>query len=117
MKKSSYPSEEIVLSPDLDLTAHAIVPMYAPMDPQTEDVLYGDELQNDMVVLVGSGGRMPDNSELAPIRNRWCRITKLRYDKNENQIYFIGVYADGDQQVRRSEVNTGWLVKKAEQAS
>jgi hypothetical protein len=82
-------------------------------DPKTEDMLYGEELKEGMVVLADQGNRSIDesSSSFAKERNRWCEVSKLRYDDNTKSFYFMGLYIDGQKVVRISEAYQGWLVK------
>lgn len=123
-------------SPRPTRTAHAVDPnepkegYFDPvtqiyeMDPNTEDLLYGDELIDGMVVLVSEATDRQELvcvSELATekrrIINRWCTVSKLRteYDRHSGNvidIHFVGIYAENEKHVRNAKPNQGWLVKK-----
>lgn len=104
------------------------VPKYYQMDPSEEDVLFGSELRDGMVVLCenDSDRRVLPDDYLEPgvIENlpvgikkslltmsRWCTISKFR-TKDDDLYAFIGVYEDGLKCVQSSNANTGWYVKR-----
>lgn len=96
-----------------------LVPQYYRMDPETEDMLTGDEILDGMVVLIGdSSCRAEVNqyskgerfAEFLLERNRWCTVTKRVY--RESFISFIGVYEGGEMFQRVFGVGKAWLVKK-----
>ena len=107
-----------------------IVEKFRPFDVETEEMLYGEELENGMVVLIETRCRIDNvlsesEVELTPMGkhdvltlNRWCRISKIRKpdentpDRNRGAISFMGVYADDTQEIRHSGIHTGWVVKK-----
>lgn len=103
-----------------------IAGMDQPMDPETEDLLFADELQNGMMVLVESVHRHndidPRDKSGCQLRkaNRWCEVTKLRIGTEmgsngilrNKTVSFIGRYSDGDLQVRTYGAETGFVVKK-----
>lgn len=84
------------------------------MDPETEIAIYGDDLDENMVVLLGvqqrRDERRPQHYGDLPVRNRWCTVKRVRAE--ESGIYFIGVYEDGDMCVRQTAHTAGWIVKK-----
>lgn len=108
---------------------HSFVPLDYRMNPETEDLLYADELQEGMMVLVSDSAEREDPFRAinAPDmvvhtlpalrkRNRWCRVTKFRKLETVEgsgyySIRFIGVYEDGERIVRSSSPAKGWLVK------
>lgn len=90
-----------------------------PIDPDTQVLLYADELAEGMWVLNPPEKRMSLHEELmrlpagkakAMVCNRWCRVTKLR--KSDLEVCFVGIYDDEDQRLRRSSPNEGWHVLK-----
>lgn len=94
-----------------------IVPKAYRFNPMTEDLLYGDELMDGMVVLAGPASeryneQMPEmyNAGL-PVSNRWCEVSKARQE-DDRKIYFVGLYADGQKVVRNTDLTAGWYVKK-----
>lgn len=91
-----------------------IVPKNYKIDNEHEVILYGDELEDDMVVLTEGQRRDetdPQNSPDLLIRNRWCVVKRIRFE--ESGIYFIAQYADGEMVVRQSAPASGWIVKKS----
>ena len=83
-------------------------------DPETDDLIRGEELQDGMVVLVADGlfrgstmGRYEDN--------RWCRVSKLKFSPQREYgriTSFVGVYADGSLFPRSYSESYFWYVKK-----
>lgn len=123
-----------------DVNYDEIVSRDYRMNPNIEDVIYADELEDGMVVLPVSTYRqnenspmLQQNSEALLRQNRWCVITKLRkelevievpkqdlvtemIDGTEEvvaikKVTFIGVYNDGDKQIQSSMPEQGWLVR------
>lgn len=91
-----------------------IVPENQPMDPETEDLLYADALVDGMMVLIEPTYRYDDKHntfDCLRIYNRWCEVTQLRFEE-DNRVYFIGLYADGDKVIRSTAHIHGWIVKK-----
>lgn len=96
------------------------------MDPQTEDLIPGDQLQNGMIVLVSSSvvgeprvtrsldkATNPYEVHRAYRTNRWCRVTNLHRNGYADEIIsFIGVYADGTKFDHQYNVEYNWYVKK-----
>lgn len=82
------------------------------MNPETDDLLYGDELDDEMLVLTAPEFRGDQDSKTDKLLrdNRWCRITKLR--EETGGIFFIGVYEDGQKYLRHSLPLQPWVVKK-----
>lgn len=90
-----------------------IVPQDYRFDPETEDLLAGDELQDGMLVLVEQGYRADESQEYSNGRllekNRWYVVSKVRSD--DDNITFIG--ADGQKALYfSSHIGTAWVVKK-----
>lgn len=87
------------------------------LNPETDDLIFGDKLKNGMVVLIDSdyrgGENMTDSYDLQKllVENRWCEVSQLRTEENKI-IYFIGLYVDGQKVIRSSESFYGWIVKK-----
>lgn len=106
---------------------------YAPysfeMEPGRHDLLFGDELEEGMIVLVSDPNLRRD--PLDKIRAEkpgyygptwdavdeynliktscWCRVTKLQ--RMGRVISFIGLYADGTKKVRTYHQTIGWFVQ------
>lgn len=106
----------------VDGTTHTdIVPQNLPMDPETEDIVYGNELEDGMLVLAVPHGRCsaeftathnPEVFYRVLSDNRWCKVSKIRKDDEERMVHFIGVYEDDQKVVRSSPPNAGWVVKR-----
>lgn len=90
------------------------------LDPDTEDLIFGDQLTEGMVVLLEDSLLRHDADDIqsqAPITRaktletaRWCRVDAVR--RNGHIVAFIGEYADGSK-LRRSYANHyAWFVKK-----
>lgn len=94
-----------------------IVPKNYRMDVRVEDLLYADDLRNDMVVLIGDVGERQDEtnvddpSPLLIYRNRWASVKRLRHEPSG--IYFILQYSDGDMIIRQTVPTSGWIVKRS----
>lgn len=95
-----------------------IVPRTYRLDPETEELFYGEDLEEGLVVLLEywqdrADEKMtasPNNAGNLLVQNRWCRVTDLR--RQGDNSYFIGVYKDGHKTIRSSSNTTGWYVKK-----
>ena len=97
------------------------VPVAYLTDPDTEYLVWGDELQDGMVVVVEGellSRENPDNIDRDPYTRgrvlesaRWCRVTKLR--RSGDLVRFIGVYSDGSQAARCYNTQYAWIVKRA----
>jgi hypothetical protein len=83
-------------------------------DPETEDLIYGEELKDGMVVLCDVVWRSNENDPWEDrallVKNRRCTVTKKRHQGSS--LYFIGLYDDGTKAVRQSGPTNGWIVKK-----
>lgn len=97
---------------------HDVVSYYQEYDLETEDLLYGDDLVDGMVVLAVDrtdeerlyADKTPDTRQGLIIKNRWCRVSSFRAEGNA--IFFIGIYAEGRKRIRMSLSKEGWIVKK-----
>lgn len=109
-------SEDKESSETLDLSQ--FVPRDYIPDVKTEDVIYGSDLQDGMIVLMeddlyrvtvteGMSGQL---LKTALRENRWQRVTRVR--ENDGNISFMAVYEDGHKTARRTGKCTGWVVKK-----
>lgn len=84
----------------------------------TETIVFGDDLENGMRVLVESsflrGNPEHDQSSVYD-RARldetaaWCTVTQVKH--RERTVRFVGVYDDGTMRVRVYSKNYGWIVK------
>lgn len=94
-----------------DITPHAY-----RLNPETDDLLYGDELRDEMVVL-SEEDRFDEQMNYAGAekfllkKNRWCAVTKLR--EEGGAIFFVGLYLDGTKATHQTEATDGWFVKKS----
>jgi hypothetical protein len=89
---------------------------------ETEVVLYAKDIHESCLVLCDPRERVSrigdDDLVTFRIANRWCIVTDM-YQRDEEQsngtddVVFIGVYAGGEQFVRKSGSFDGWLVKRA----
>lgn len=104
-------------------------PITREMDPDTEDLIWGDRLQQGYVVLISNDNIVrqdPKDHELHLLNDdlecnpwqcprvnetsQWCMITDLR--RSHDLIHFIGVYADGVKRARTYNKSFAWIVKK-----
>lgn len=96
------------------------VEKYYRMDPETEELIFGDQLEINMVVLRNAH---EDRVELkhqnawrdwerykAFVENRWGLITDIRTEGTE--IRFIAMYADGFKAGRSTVAGEVWIVRK-----
>jgi hypothetical protein len=77
-----------------------------------EDILYGKDLQDGMIVLLEEPLlRMGDRADEVA---RWCEVT--RYELIETRdwpmIRFVARYADGTLRVRTYPASTPWIVQR-----
>lgn len=89
-------------------------------NPNLEDVIYGTDLVEGMVVLVDMNhrgqtsttlylGGSTSTKEMLDVANRWCEVSRIR--RKDGEVIFIGLYADKMKAVRAYDENIGWLVK------
>jgi len=88
----------------------------------TEEILYGFELKNGMIVVIESPDLREDTESISWLRrsvelyrqslerNRWCKVTKFLDDGNA--IRFVGEYIDGTKFARFYDSTSTWVVKK-----
>lgn len=99
-----------------DVVYTDIVPRKYRLNPETDDLLYADYLQNGMRVLFGQteflyNEAFPQLYNFGlPKVNRWCKVTEIRQE--DDVVYFIGVYDDGNKIIRHAHKTVAWLVKK-----
>lgn len=100
------------------------VDKFYQMDPQTDDLIRGSNLQKGMKVLIESyGHRMPiidgipkgaSSKEVSRFQadkfNRWCTVSELKMSKH--MASFIGIYDDGTKITFDDSPSCGWYVKK-----
>ena len=104
------------------------------MNPETDDLIFGEVLKDGMVVLLedtlmrasparkrrleegtakgeGLGWYEQDERRLNET-SRWCRIERLRLmSGNSEMVTFVGVYSDGTKRIRTYNKSYGWFVK------
>jgi hypothetical protein len=100
-------------------------PMDFDMDPSTEDLIRGNNLQPGMIVLVEAITVREDPSDhidnadhvcekykCARLKSdsQWCMVTDLQ--KRGDLTTFIGLYADGTKRSRTYNQSYCWFVKK-----
>ena len=103
-----------------------LVPLYYMMNPETEDLVYGDELRDGDIVLIETGlvrfsipknwAEVREYERVKTLENsRWCMITKLRrtpgYGDSNWILNFIGVYEDGTKMSRSFSESYAWFRK------
>lgn len=120
-------SAETIIFPPLDpsLIPAEYLESFHRLDPATEDLIYGGELKEGMIVFVEASPfnvdlkkyfetpeeeRSKYDEEKVEKDHRWCLVTKL---SNYGEIVkFIGVYADGTKHSRMYNRSYAWFVKK-----
>ena len=104
-------SEQVVES-------EVFVDRFYEMNPESEDLISGDQLQNGLVVLIEDSmvredPERADTSAYSMKRlrenNQWCRVTSLRL--HGDLVSFIGVYEDGVKRPRTFNQSYYWIVK------
>ena len=95
-------------------------PRVYPLDPDTEDLIFGDQLVEGMVVLFedsllrGDANHIDTESPITRARTlettRWCRVSSVR--RSGHIVVFIGEYADGSKLRRSYAQDYAWFVKK-----
>jgi hypothetical protein len=80
------------------------------MNPAEDEIIFGDELREGMVVFPENGGYWDD-----PHPYEFYRVTRLRIlGKNDYRVtQFIGVHPDGYARVHEVSISHAWLVKKS----
>ena len=121
--RAAYPNTiglRFKMSDEQDITfaeAHNLVPMHYTMDPETEDVIFGDEIKIGMVVLRQDGkldltmAERFDELYDVKIFNRWCTVVDEVRVSN-GLVVFKAQYEDGMKVIRESGEHFGWIVKK-----
>jgi hypothetical protein len=92
------------------------VPVYR-MNPATDRIIFGDELEEGMLVLPESPTSRGDagGTEDELIRaQRFRRVTRLRTVTKYGTLFtvFVGEWVDGYQEVHGCAITTAWLVRK-----
>lgn len=90
------------------------------MNPAEDVIVFGDELEEGMLVLAEEQhARQPHGSgEDERLRAQWFRrVTRLRREPGAApgapaKVVFVGEWVDGYQEVHRYAVSYGWIVKK-----
>lgn len=101
---------------------NTIVTAAYSLDPDTDTVMFGSQLQNGMIVILeypffrGDPAYYRRKGMPLPValyKNAyWCRVTELQVDAENERIEFMGEYADGTVKRRRYTVSMAWFVKK-----
>ena len=110
--------------PRLSEVPEGFVPQGYLMNPETDIVISGRQLQNGMIVLLEENLMREDASthdesthELARVRamatSRWCVIRDLSSTSDRNRVRkFIGIYEGGVEISRTYHEDYYWIVKK-----
>lgn len=87
------------------------------MTPETEVLLYGDELKNDYRVLSTELVHVDlnDYRVLSIYRNRWATVKRIRFE--DSGVYFVLKYDDGDMIIRQCAETSAWWVTKESMAA
>jgi hypothetical protein len=113
-------TENLNNEPPADKFWTQFVPKSYRMDPETEDVLYGEKLRDGMIVLYADDNRREsiphiqkygtdDGLANALLYNRWVTVSDLgKFDEN---LTFIGVYSDGTKKQHTFHPKKAWYVK------
>ena len=113
-------ANKLVMAPLGITVCNDFVPIDYMMDPATEDLFRGSDLQEGMVVLIedhmvredpsnlNKEGMSPYSIRRIQEASRWCMITELQLG---NIMSFIGVYGDGTKMSRMYSDRYFWLVK------
>lgn len=80
------------------------------LDPNTEEMLFGDELKNEYHVLCTNLVNPDETPELLRYRNRWATVKRIRVE--DTGVYFVLKYDDGDMIIRQCDPTSGWWVTK-----
>ena len=98
--------------------SETFVDRFYEMNPESEDLLAGDELENGLIVLIEDSMVREDASRaefdayaMKRLRenNQWCRVTSLR--RHGDLVSFVGVYEDGVKRPRTFNQSYYWIVK------
>lgn len=94
---------------------------FAPIEyvahSNTDTILYGDELENGMRVLIedtlfrgdpANAGSVTNSQERVNETAAWCTVTKFKFG---GVIRFVGLYDDGTMRVRQYARSIAWIVK------
>lgn len=107
----------------MDITNQIFEPRHRMIEPEHEDILYGVDLVEGMIVLLFDPIMKSDpehvHSDYDRMRlmeaNRWCEVTQLKIQPRDNDsplINFIGVYHDNTKIPRTYCGSYSWIVKK-----
>jgi hypothetical protein len=92
------------------------VPVYR-MNPATDRIIFGDELEEGMLVLYESPTSRGTGTEDEQIREqRFRRVTRLQIRQRYGTPFtvFVGEWVDGYQEVHDCAITTAWLVRKGQ---
>lgn len=101
------------------------VPLDFIMNPATDDLIFGYDLKEGMVVLLESLSAREDPKRLEDVNvhpytknrifenARWCLVTRITTMRGAYDVHsFIGLYADGTKMSRTFNRSFAWIVKK-----
>lgn len=107
---------------DICLDPEKYVSKFYVMEPQHDDLVFGDALREGMIVLLEDSLMRQDMNyvtsgydlERADEVNRWCVVLDLKVIPRDGSplVRFVGEYEDGTKKVRTYDASFGWLVKK-----
>src|SRR5690348_203673 len=98
------------------------VDRFYEMKPGFEDLRFGTDLRNGMIVLLadhllrGDPERMNENgyeAQRVKTVNAWCTVSELNVIPRFGSplIRFVGLYADGVKRIRTYDASYAWIVK------
>lgn len=87
---------------------------YVADSTKGETILFGNELENGMRVLIEDKifrgwESVPGESARIAECNEWCEVTRL--SRKNDIVRFVGIYDDGTMRVRTYANELGWIVK------
>lgn len=99
------------------------VPQNFEMNPETEDLIRGNLVQENMIVLVEGLYRTDPSGHEVGVdhecdayncprllkESRWCRVTQI--ERRGELLSFIGAYSDGRKASRTYNLSYCWFVK------
>jgi hypothetical protein len=106
---------------DIEDIKKTFVSKYEPMNPEKEFLLADSSfLQNGMVVLIADPNYRASEDDMqadwgihrALEKNRWCKISHLKFYASGMNYQFVGTYDDKTQMIRRGDERVHWFIKK-----
>ncbi len=106
----------------MDISNQIFEPRHRIMVPEFEDLCYGTDLKNGMIVLIEDSLVKGDpehiDSDYSKMRlmeaNRWCEVTNFRIIprvEDSPLIKFIGLYSDRTKLPRTYDASYCWIMK------